>query len=353
MERSKTGPVLWCLAAAGLFGASTPAAKSLVGEVGPLALAGLLYLGAALATLPFAFRGGSREIARRPRNLRMLAGAILFGGALGPALLLVGLRQAPAASVSLWLNLETVATALLAWAWFREHLDRRTWLAVLLTVGAGVVLASPAGFELAPAAGLVALACLCWGLDNNLTALVDGFTPAQTTCAKGLCAGALNLTLAAAFEPLALRPGLVLGCLGVGALGYGLSIVLYISGAQHLGATRSQVLFSTAPFLGMALAWTALGEAVLLSQLAAIGLLLPALWLLLSERHAHQHRHERQQHTHSHRHDDGHHDHVHRGLPAWIRHTHEHVHAAQVHSHPHTPDLHHRHEHADELVAAE
>jgi drug/metabolite transporter (DMT)-like permease len=345
MNRGRAVPVLWCLAAAALFGASTPASKLLLRDIGPLALAGLLYLGAAIAVLPFSFRGGSRRLATQPRNMLMLGGAVLFGGAIGPVLLLLGLTQAPAASVALWLNLETVATAVLGWMFFREHLDRRTCLAVSLTVAAGVVLASSSGFALAPAAGLVALACICWGLDNNLTALVDGFTPAQTTLAKGAVAGGVNLALAFALETVDLRWTTALGALVVGALGYGLSIVLYIHGAQHLGATRSQVLFSTAPFLGGFLAWTALGEPLYGTQLIAIGILIPALYLLLSARHEHEHTHERQTHTHSHRHDDGHHHHTHAGQPASLRHTHEHTHEGMVHSHPHEPDLHHRHEH--------
>lgn len=342
---SRTAPVVWCLAAAALFGASTPASKELLGDMGPLTLASLLYLGAALGVLPVVAKGGSRRLAMQRKNVLMLVGAVIFGGVLGPILLLIGLEKAPSASVSLWLNLETVATALLAWACFREHLDRRTWLAVVLTVVAGIVLASPSGFGLAPAAGLVALACVCWGLDNNLTALVDGFTPAQTTFAKGVCAGGVNLALAANFESLQLGWTVVLGALIVGVLGYGLSIVLYIQGAQHLGATRSQVLFSTAPFLGMLLAWTALDEPILVSQLIAIAVLAPALWLLMSARHEHEHEHEAQTHTHSHRHDDGHHAHVHDGLPASLRHTHEHTHEPQVHAHAHEPDLHHRHQH--------
>ena len=63
MKGHRTVPVLWCLSAAALFGASTPASKWLLGGMGPLTLAGLLYLGAALAVLPFSFRGGSRELA--------------------------------------------------------------------------------------------------------------------------------------------------------------------------------------------------------------------------------------------------------------------------------------------------
>jgi drug/metabolite transporter (DMT)-like permease len=325
-----------------------PASKSLLASLGPLALAGTLYLGAAIAALPFSFRGGSKELASRAPNILMLLGAIFFGGGLGPVLALMGLQRAPSASVSLWFNLETVATAVLAWAFFREHLDGRTWLAVILAVAAGVVLASPSGFEFAPAAGFVLHACVCWGLDNNLTALVDGFTPAQTTLAKGLCAGGVNLALAYHFETLALPFEDVLAALVVGALGYGLSIQLYILGAQNLGATRSQVLFSTAPFLGMLLAWTVLGEPVMGSQLFAIGVLIPALWLLLSANHGHEHKHDPQTHTHSHRHDDGHHDHVHADQPDSVRHTHEHHHQGLVHAHMHAPDLHHRHEHAED-----
>ncbi len=348
IPRVPLGPVMWCFLAAALFGASVPASKLLLAGMGPLALAGLLYLGAALAALPFSFRGGSKELARKTPNILMLLGAILFGGGLGPVLALLGLQRAPAASVSLWFNLETVATALLAWAFFREHLDGRTWLAVLLAVAAGVVLASPSGFQFAPAAGFVALACVCWGLDNNLTALVDGFTPAQTTLAKGVGAGTVNLTLAYFLEPLDLALGDVLGALIVGAFGYGLSIQLYILGAQNLGATRSQVLFSTAPFLGGILAWTVLGEAVMPAQLVAIAVLIPALWLLLRANHEHRHKHEPQSHTHSHRHDDGHHGHRHPGEAADLRHTHEHHHPELAHAHAHVPDLHHRHEHGHE-----
>lgn len=338
--------MLWCLGAAALFGASTPASKLLLdSEVGPLTLAGLLYLGAGVATLPFAFSGGSAARRRDPRNVRRLVGAVVFGGVLGPIALLVGLQTAPSASVSLWLNLETTATALLAWALFREHLDARGWLANGLVLLAGLLLASPEGFEVAPSALLVALACVCWGLDNNLTAIIDGYTPAQTTMAKGFVAGGVNLGLGALLEGTVPPAVVIAGGLGVGALAYGASIVLYIRGAQQLGATRSQMLFATAPFLGTAASWWLLGESVLMAQLAAAGLMVGALGLLLTSRHEHEHHHHEVRHTHAHRHDDGHHDHVHEGLPPDLWHTHEHQHAPLIHSHPHVPDLHHRHTH--------
>src|SRR5437870_4288363 len=156
-------PVLAAIAAALLFGASTPLAKALLSSLGPFTLAGLLYLGGAAGALPFAFRGGSTELRRDPRQRRLLGFAVIFGGGVAPVLLLLGLRAAPAASVSLWLNTEVVATALLAWALFRENLDRRTILAGGLVLAGGVVLAVPEGAAGWRAGALVAGACLCWG----------------------------------------------------------------------------------------------------------------------------------------------------------------------------------------------
>jgi len=344
--RGSATPILWCLSAAGLFGASTPASKLLLdGAVGPLTLAGLLYLGAGLATAPFALSGGAAERRRDPANLRRLAGAVLFGGIIGPVALLIGLRTAPSASVSLWLNLETTATAVLAWAFFRENLSARGWLANGLVVVAGVLLAAPEGFGLAPSALLVLLACICWGLDNNFTATIDGYTPAQTTVVKGLVAGSTNLALGLLLEDGLPDAVFVVAALGVGALAYGASIVLYIRGAQQLGATRSQMLFATAPFLGTAAAWLAVGEPVLLEQIGAAGVLVVALVLLLTGEHGHAHHHHPVVHTHAHRHDDDHHTHTHPGLPPEAWHTHEHGHEALVHTHPHDPDIHHRHRH--------
>jgi drug/metabolite transporter (DMT)-like permease len=344
--RHDARPVLWCLAAAALFGASTPASKALLDGIGPLTLAGLLYLGAALGVAPFTRRGAAPGAWRDRANMRRLLAAVVFGGILGPVALLFGLQLAPAGSVALWLNLETVATAILAWAFFREHLDRRVVLAALLVLAGGVLLAAPDGFGRAVPALLVAAACACWGLDNNVTALIGGFTPAQTTFAKGAVAGAFNLTLGLALERAPAGPGVVLLALLVGALSYGLSIALYVAGAQLLGAMRSQLVFSTSPFLGLLLAWAWLREPFGPATVAAGALMALGVALLLTTEHEHDHDHERQEHSHGHRHDDDHHDHVHPGLPAWTWHVHPHVHEPHRHAHAHHPDLHHRHDHA-------
>jgi drug/metabolite transporter (DMT)-like permease len=251
--------------------------------------------------------------------------------------------------VALWLNLETVATSLLAWLFFKEDMGRRVWLAVGLIAGGGVLIALP--FEPAstlPALG-VAAACICWGLDNNFTALIDGLTPSQSTFLKGLVAGSVNLAIGARLGGgLSGELGTVdslFAALALGGLSYGVSLALYVRGAQQLGAARSQLIFSAAPFFGLVLAWVLLDEPVLAVQLFAGALMAGGIGLMLRSEHGHEHDHDAITHTHDHRHDDGHHDHGHADLPVSVRHTHEHSHSELSHSHPHRPDLHHRHDH--------
>ena len=339
-------PIFSALAAAALFGAAAPLCKPLLTELAPTTLAGLLYLGAAAALAPMALRQGFPSFAGRGVNLARLAGVVVFGGVLAPVLLLAALGRAPAGSVALWLNLEVVATALLARTCFREHLAARGALAILLVCAASALLALPAHAGGAPVSALllVAAACLCWALDNNWTSRIDAFTPAQSSFAKGLVAGSVNLALGLAGGD-SLTPGHTGLGLGLGAVCYGLSLALLVSAAQELGAARSQLAFATASLWGVALAWLLLGEPVMPLQIAAGALMAFALVLLGREGHGHWHQHRNMTHRHAHRHDDGHHDHAHpEGVPEHA-HSHEHHHAAQAHAHPHRPDLHHRHPH--------
>jgi drug/metabolite transporter (DMT)-like permease len=346
MFKRLTSPAAACLAAGALFGAATPLSKGLMdGSLDPTTLAGLLYLGAALGCAPAAWASQTPLSAASPRSKRRVAAAVVMGGVLGPLLLLHGLSRAPAGSAALWLSLETPATLLLGVLFFREHAQREAWIAAALIVAGSLWLAAPDGhLVFAPAAGLIGLACLCWGIDNHVTAVVDDLSPAQTTFIKGLGAGSFSLILGLLSAP-APSPTVALSGLVLGVFSYGLSIVLYIHGAQHLGASRAQMLFSSAPLWGVLLAWGWLGERPGLHHLGAGVLMAGALWLLQRERHEHPHTHEAMEHAHWHRHDDGHHTHHHDVLPPGGWHSHPHRHDPITHTHPHRPDLHHRHGH--------
>jgi len=344
--RTPRGAVAAALGAALLFGAAAPLLKPLADRIAPLVLAGLLYLGAALAVAPVAWRSLPPPLDRR--NAGRLAGAVVAGGIAAPVLMLLALRFASAASVALLLGFEVAATALLGALVFRDPLGRSGWVGVAAALAAAVLLAWGGGVPGAVAALLVTAACIGWALDNHLTALIDTLPPVLTTLAKGLVAGTTNLLLAAALTPVLPSAADAVAALLIGGACYGISIALYVHAAQRLGAVRAQALFATAPFWGVALAAAILGDRLSPGALAAMPLAAAAAVLILRDQHAHAHRHEAVAHAHRHRHDDGHHDHEHSGLAATDEHDHPHTHAAVEHSHRHLPDLHHRHRHRHE-----
>lgn len=347
MVRGYKTAILMALSSAFLFGAATPLNKWLLAGLSPFQLAGLLYLGAAIGVSPAALRGDGFGLPARDdrKNRLRLLGAIVCGGLLGPVLLLSGLRIARAASVSLWLNLELAATAVLGVLLFRDHLGTRGWTGVIIILGATSLLMWEPHTAGASAGILVLLACLCWGVDNHLTALIDGITPSQSTFWKGIAAGGINLAIGFSLSPMNSEYRILAIALVVGSLSYGASIVLYINSAQSIGATRAQTLFASAPFFGAALSVVMLGESFSLSQSVSALFFITGVILIMIENHSHYHGHEEMFHEHSHKHDDGHHNHGHDGMPASLRHTHPHHHEPLYHRHPHWPDIHHRHQH--------
>ena len=333
-----------CALAALLFGASTPAASVIAEDMAPLLLAGLLYLGAALAVSPWWLIQAPQAAALR-RNRSGLAMAIIAGGAVGPALLMAGLVHTPAATASLLLNLELVFTVLLAATVFREHLGRTMVTAAGLVTFAGLLLVWQPGAGASVDALLIVGACACWGLDNSVTSRIDQISPQHVTFLKGVVAGSVNLALGLIISGAGGIGGwTIVGAVVIGALGYGASITLWVRGAQQLGAARGQVIFATAPFVGALLSWIVLSDAIEPVQLVAMAVAAVGVGLSLRSAHVHQHAHEATLHTHEHDHDDGHHDHVH--ADGFVgRHSHLHEHHEREHAHLHVPDLHHRHVH--------
>ena len=340
-------PIAYALASAALFGASTPLAKLLLGELPPLLLAGLLYLGSGIGLAAWIRLRGARGSLLARADWPWLAGAILAGGIAGPALLMYGLARTDAGSASLLLNLEAVLTAALAWLVFRENVDRRVFLGMAAIVAGGALLSWDQVPRADGAAGplLIAAACLAWAVDNNLTRRVSGGDAAGIACLKGLVAGATNLGLAFAAGASFPSAFSIAAAGALGLAGYGLSLALFIVALRHLGTARTGAYFSVAPFFGAAIAIGLLREEPTAAFWLAAALMALGVWLHATERHVHEHVHEPVEHAHEHVH-DAHHQHQHD--PAWdgrVPHVHPHRHRRLAHSHPHYPDLHHRHRH--------
>ena len=347
-------PIALALAAAALFGLSTPACKVLLGTVDPSLLAGLLYCGAGLGigvlrrlTKWVSTEAKTSEAKLTPAEMPWLAGAIAAGGVVGPLLLMTGLARTDAATASLLLTLEGVATALIAWFVFRENFDRRIALGMLCLVAGAGVLSWSGQPTIAGLFGPLAIvgACIAWGIDNNLTRKVSLADPLQIVELKGLVAGPVNLVIGliggAATPPV---PSIALAGL-VGFFGIGVSLALFVVALRHLGAARTGAYFSTAPFIGGIGAVMALGEPLSAQLLVAGVLMAIGVWLHVTEHHEHDHVHEALEHAHRHVHDE-HHRHEHGpDDPAGEPHVHLHRHEPLRHKHAHTPDMHHIHDH--------
>ncbi len=352
-------PAAPALIAAVLFGVSTPLAKVLLGEVDPVVLAALLYLGCGAGVAVFKLsghlagtvgRGGSAEARLRGRDLPWLAAAVAAGGVAAPIVLLVGLLHTPAATASLLLNFEGVATALIAAAAFREALGRRVWAAVALVTAASVLLSWEFNGRWGVSWGALGIlaACALWGADNNFTRHIAAKDPLVIVTVKGFVAGAVSLALALALGKPFPAWTAVAGAMLLGAFSYGLSLVFFVLALRGLGAARTGGLYGIAPFAGAAMSFVIFRESPHGLFWVSLPVMAAGAYLLLKEVHAHPHTHEAMEHEHGHRHDDGHHEHDHHPadpplVDSW--HSHPHRHEEFAHAHPHTPDLHHRHRH--------
>src|SRR2546429_703507 len=298
--------IAFALVAALLFGASTPLAKSLLPQVTPLLMAGLLYLGSGIGLCIYALlrsfsKGlGPHEAALARKDVPWLAAAIAAGGIVGPILLMWGLSATPASSASLLLNLEGVLTALLAWFVFKENFDARIASGMALIAAGGVCLSWMGRPEIGVPWGSLAImgACLAWAIDNNLTRKVSTGDAVQIAMLKGLVAGSVNTGLAFALGAKfpALTSLLASGV--VGFFGYGVSLVLFVLALRHIGTARTGAYFSLAPFVGAVVSFLLLHEAVSPLFLLAACFMGVGVWLHLTEKHEHEHHHEYIAHSH-------------------------------------------------------
>jgi drug/metabolite transporter (DMT)-like permease len=333
-----------------LFGVATPFSKIILSQFNSFQMAGFLYIGAAAAYLHFIIKNRKTEYAavKKSRAKKYLLSVIITGGILGPLFLMLALRAANAMSVSIWLNLELVATAVLGIVFFKDHLDRYAVIGVLLTLCAGVLTSIHESGSGLFSGFFILLACIAWGIDNHFTAIIDGIKPQTITFIKGLFGGITNLSIGLFLSRGELPFSYIPAALIIGVFSYGISIVLYVVSAQNLGATRSQILFSTSPFWGIITAFIFLGEPIGIMIVISIILLALGIFFTSIGSHEHEHKHFRTTHIHLHTHDADHHNHYHINIDDddnSTRHSHIHDHDDKTHTHKHFPDIHHRHKH--------
>jgi len=341
---------LLALLSAFLFGVSPVLIKPLAGDLPPVLMAGILYFGSGIGLLIL------QIIRREPiiKNLRalprrqkiQLAGSVLSGGILAPVCLTYGIVYSSAFQVTALLNLETVASTLIAGYIFHEHISKRVWLGKILIVAGAVVIGFTGETEIAFSLSSLAVAgaCLFWGIDNNLTRDIEDLSPSLLAGIKGLIAGLFNITLALLLQQTSSNITGMAGAFFIGTFSYGLSLLLFVHALRKIGTSRTSTYFAAGPFIGMLAAFVFLGERPPFYHWLAGTFMLLGIWALYRERHEHEHTHEPMTHKHLHVTDE-HHQHEHDGTEGPEPHDHPHHHTQLKHSHPHLPDIHHRHQH--------
>jgi len=356
LKSNRIVPFVQALLAASLFGASAPLSKLLLGEIPPVLLAAFLYLGSGFGLLIVKLieknvRSERKEARLTRSDWPWLTGAILAGGVVAPIVLMFSLRDAPAATASLLLNFESVATTVIAAVVFKEAVGRRAGWAIGLITIASILLSTDFsnkwGLSLS-ALGVLA-ACFLWGVDNNLTRHISAKDPLVIVTVKGLAAGMVSLTIACLLGNTFPSLATTMLALLLGAFSYGLSIFLFVHAMRGLGAGRTSALFGTAPLAGMLLSFLIYREFPGIFFLVSFPIMAVGAYLLLKENHDHYHIHEQITHEHRHGHTDGHHEHEHDVTNLGQSHSHVHHHDLLEHTHDHAPDLHHRHTHEPEL----
>ncbi len=349
--KSSTLPfVLQALTAAVFFGASAPFAKLLLGDISPIYLAAFLYLGSGTGisliklTQKIIRPAQQTEAGIKKADIKWLAGAILSGGVMAPIVLMVSLQNTPASTASLLLNFEGVGTTLIALLFFKEAISRRAWMAILVITLASIFLSAnfSEGFGLSIGALGIILACVLWGLDNNLTRNISGKDPLVIVAWKGVAAGTFSFFLAFLLGNSMPSFISIVSTMGLGFVSYGMSTILFILSMRGLGAARTSALYGTAPLAGVFLSIIIFSESPSISYILAGILMIGSALLLINEEHSHSHVHTATFHEHSHKHDDSAHRHEATTSGA---HSHDHEHSAEEHDHDHMPDIHHRHGH--------
>ena len=255
----ETKAVLAAILAAVLYALMTPLAKLMQVSVGPVAEAGLLYLGAGIgmsAVSLFRTRTGIRS-GRPPigREDLKYALAMILLDMLAPIFLLLGLSMSNPESVSLLNNFEIAATTVIAVSLFHERASRKLILSITLITLSCLLLSLESADALQFSTGslFVLLACVCWGFENNCTSSLSEKDTCQIVILKGLGSGTASLLLSFLIREGSRPAAGWLFVMVLGFLSIGLSVYFYVLAQSVIGAARTSAYYATAPFIGVLL----------------------------------------------------------------------------------------------------
>ena len=273
--------VVYAILAALLYAISAPVSKILLNEIKPTMLAALLYLGAGIGLWivqsvqmkidPTRF--ASKRLTKKQSPA--IVGMILLD-ILAPILLMIGLNLTSAANASLLNNFEIVTTSMIALFFFKEKISGKLWIAIFLVTVSSMILSVEdlSSFSFSLGSIFVLMACLCWGLENNLTRILSTKSPTQIVIVKGVGSGLGSLLIATILNDLTFNPTYLFLALILGFFAYGLSILFYVLAQRDLGASTTSAFYAFSPFMGAALSLMIFQETPSMTFIVALSIML-------------------------------------------------------------------------------
>ena len=279
MKNTTHTPLLLAILSAITYGISFPLSKLLLLHVPTFEMTSLLYAGSGLGMLLvslFVRQNTQQKEAKIGREDSPTVVWMILLNLAASSLLLIGIRLASAGTISLLSNFEIVATTVIARLLFKERLGRRVFMAILLILISSLLLSVKdfSHFQLSIGALFALLACICWGAENNTTAILSSKNPIHVVILKSLATAFFAIVIAFFTEKLVYQWQVIVYGLGLGFVSYGLSLYFYITSQRYIGAIRTGAYFATAPFIGLILSWVMFGQLLSVEFIIAIILML-------------------------------------------------------------------------------
>lgn len=238
---------------------------------------GASFVLASLILIPFIPRG--TRVSRDQWLWMAVAGVILFAAT---ALQQVGILYTKVANAGFLTSLYVVFTPFLLWLGFRERPHWIDALAVAIAALGAFLLSTAGRFQAQPGDALELIGAIFWGLHFVvLGKFAFRYHPISFASGHFLLAGLLNFLLGLRFEQLGwLLPAPVLGAVLYRAtLSIGIGYTLQVWGQRHTPPTDAALILGLEAVFAVLAAWVALGQTLLLIQIAGCFIILGAVLL--------------------------------------------------------------------------
>lgn len=272
-----------------LVGSISTASKPVLATTSPLFYGSLVYLLAALSSVPLSYRLRGLKVKARDLPLILLISAC--GSILAPVLFFTGLEQTTASDTAILSNAETIFTVFFALVFFKEKMRRRGYLAALLVIAGIVIVTTNLQFsnllsDIKKEGNLlIILSMAFWALDNNLSKLATNrIDVSRLVQLKGLIGGVTLLAIAFLIgAPMGIAPLEVPNLLLVGLVGFGIALYLFLHSLRRIGTVKTMLVYSTGTVFGTLFAFLFLHEKIGWYQILAISMMLAGIYLVTKE----------------------------------------------------------------------